>query len=221
MSNWQLGDGFSAASPQSRDLAQSWSNQEEESRTSQNECWGPQAKASSFHCDASQLGFLWRTQNQGSANEAPLSLRFEPNREEAHLATRVEFSAEGAESHYLRNDVKEQAHAVKDSNISGSPLSRIYDILDVHSASSRWLEQRGYLEAFKSPNCTLDLSFGTDSAGSKVGAIVTAPDGTKRTVIACEGGASFQRLTAANGQELVKFLSSGQIVELNPERRLA
>lgn len=211
MSQWQIGDSFGAATPQSHgELMQSCLNQE--NTRAQAEVWDSSPKASSFHYDASQVAQYWK---QGAVNEAPqqapLSLRFEPNKEEeAPLATRVEFNAERAENMFMRGDATRDT-AAKDT--PATPLSQIYDILDVHSASSRWLEQRGYLEAFKSPDCTLDLTFGTD--GNKVGAVVTAPDGSKRTVVACEGGVSFQRLTAANGQELVKFLSSGQIVELN------
>jgi len=85
-----------------------------------------------------------------------------------------------------------------------TPLSQIYNTLDVHSDSSRWLDARGYLESFKSPDCTLDLNFGLDARGTKVGAVMTAPDGTKRTVVACEGGATFQRLSSASGQEMVE-----------------
>ncbi len=200
MSQWHLGDGFrSASSPQSGELMQSWINQEESQAGK--ECW-PQAnaKASSFHYDASQLAQSWR-QNQ-TVSEAP-------------LAARLEITNKERSESFRRNDAAE-AQPGKDS-VPSTPLSRIYDILDVHSPSSRWLDSRGYLEAFKSPDCTLDLTFGTD--GSKVGAVVTAPDGTKRTVVSCEGGSTFQRLTASNGQELVKFLSSGQIVELNPNRQ--
>lgn len=206
MSQWQMGDSFRAANYE----LPSWSNQEERSASA--ECWAPQA--SSFHHDAQQLAHMWRANL--AMSEAPLALRFEPSPEPQHLATRLELQAEQAEKPYAR-DAHEAAPHGNDSQ-SGSPLSRIYDILDVHSPSTRWLEQRGYMESFKSPDCTLDLTFGMDSRGSKVGAVVTAPDGTKRTVIACEGGACFQRLTAANGQELVKFLSSGQIVELNQNR---
>ena len=210
MSQWQIGDSFGAASPQSHgELMQSVLNQE--NTRAQAEAWQTShVQASSFHYDAGQLAQYWR---QGTAvNEAaPLSLRFEPNKEEeAPLATRIELGNERAESNYLRSEAKEQAQPAKDV----TPLSSIYDILDVHSPSSRWLDQRGYLDAFKSPECTLDLNFGSD--GNRVGAVVTAPDGSKRTVVAYEGGVSIQRLTAGNGQEMVKFLSSGQIVELNP-----
>ncbi len=221
MSQWQIGDGFSTVSPQSHgEIMQSWNQENNNTRSAQAEAWSEQqnVKASSFHYDASQVAQYWRhSTTTHTANEAPLSLRIEPKREEeAPLATRVELgNNERAESNYLRNEAKDAPLAGKD-NVSNTPLSRIYDILDVHSASSRWLEQRGYLEAFKSPNCTLDLTFGTE--GNKVGAVMTAPDGSKRTVVACEGGVSFQRLTASNGQELVKFLSSGQIVEMNPNR---
>lgn len=97
-----------------------------------------------------------------------------------------------------------------------TPLGRVNEMLDDNSPSTRWLRERGYLEAFKSENCTLELSFGNDRSGGKVGAVMVAPDGTKRTAVACENGTSFQRLTGPNGQELVKFLSSGQIIELNP-----
>ncbi|MBX9688049.1 MAG: hypothetical protein K2X27_15185 [Candidatus Obscuribacterales bacterium] len=217
MSQWQIGDGFRAAS-QSRELLQSWSNQEEEKTTGQAsaECWSPSARASSFHFDATQLGHVSKVHTPA---EAPLAARveqLETPKIEQSLATRVELHSEHAEGLLRRPDAPEHSFAGQDKQ--STPLSRIYDILDVHSASSRWLEQRGYLEAFKSPNCTLDLNFGTDASGSRVGAVMTAPDGTKRTVIACEGGNSYQRLTAANGQELVKFLSSGQIVELNHKR---
>ena len=97
-----------------------------------------------------------------------------------------------------------------------TPLGRVNDMLDDSSPSSRWLKERGYLDSFKSADCTLELSFGNDKSGGKVGAVLVAPDGTKRTAVACENGTSFQRLTGPNGQELVKFLSSGQIIELNP-----
>lgn len=210
MSQWQQGDGFRAASsPQTQELLQGWTNKEEEnSRTSQ-ELWAA-PHASSFHYDANQYAYLGR---QNSAGEAPLHARFESRKDELPLAARLEISNDRAENHILRNEGKDAAQAGKD-NQNVTPLSRIYDILDVQSASSRWLEQRGYLDSFKSPNCTLDLTFGTDARGSKVGAVMTAPDGTKRTMVACEGGATFQRLTASDGRELVKFLSSGQIVEL-------
>ncbi len=216
MSQWQYGDGFGAVSHQSNgEMMQSW-NQEKNNLRAQAEAWGATPQASSFHYDA--MSQYWRhattPANAAAVVEAPpLALRFEPNKEEeAPLATRVELGHHDRAESLLRNDAKENLFAAAKDQPS-TPLSRIYDILDVHSASSRWLEQRGYLEAFKSPNCTLDLTFGTD--GSKVGAVVTAPDGSKRTVVAADGGVSFQRLTAANGQELVKFLSSGQIVELN------
>lgn len=115
-----------------------------------------------------------------------------------NLATRVEFPQPG--------------------NEKLTPLGRVNQMLDDNSQSTRWLKERGYLEAFKSENCTLELSFGNDRSGGKVGAVLIAPDGTKRTAVACENGTSFQRLTGPNGQELVKFLSSGQIIELNPYR---
>jgi hypothetical protein len=207
MSQWQSGDGFRSGSPQqSQELLQSWSGKEEGNTSA--ECWAPHA--SSFHFDANTYPFSGRAQN---AHETPLAARFEPVREEHPLAARLEISQHENIEHRSLREVAQSSNNVADS----SPLSRIYDILDVQSPSSRWLEQRGYLEAFKSPNCMLDLTFGTDKGGSKVGAVMTAPDGTKRTVVACEGGATFQRLTASNGQELVKFLSSGQIVELNPK----
>ncbi len=216
MSQWHIGDGFGSASPQSREILQSWSNQEQEQSRASAEAWGPQQaqpRASSFHY-VPDNSLLYSRVAHG-LNEAPLAARFEPNQHEAPLSTRIDMHGDQqAEHRYMRPD---GAQEVKES----TPLSRIYDILDVHSQSSKWLEQRGYLEAFKSPNCTLDLTFGTDERGSKIGAVVTAPDGTKRTVVSCEGGTSFQRLTAANGQELVKFLSSGQIVELNPFGRSA
>ncbi len=214
MSQWQIGDGFGSVSPQSREIHQSWSNQEEEQSRASAEAWGPQqGKASSFHYVPDN--HLQYARIAPSFHEAPLAARFEPNQYEAPLSTRIDMHGdERAEHRYTRN---ESAHEATES----TPLSRIYDILDVHSQSSKWLEARGYLDSFKSPNCTLDLNFGTDARGSKIGAVVTAPDGTKRTVVSCEGGLSFQRLTAANGQELVKFLSSGQIVELNPFERNA
>ncbi len=214
MSQWQSGDGFGSVSPQSRELHQSWTNQEENQSRASAEAWGPQqSKASSFHyVPDHQLLYARAAQ---AVNEAPLSARYDAKPVEAPLATRIEMNNgnERVENHYTRHE------AVHQESKESTPLSCIYDILDVHSQSSRWLEQRGYLESFKSPNCTLDLTFGTDARGSKIGAVVTAPDGTKRTVVSCEGGLSFQRLTAANGQELVKFLSSGQIVELNPSGR--
>jgi hypothetical protein len=149
-------------------------------------------------------------------SETPLAARFDPPaREEAPLAARLELTHnDRSESSFIR-DAREVAVPGKDSQ-PVTPLSQIYNILDVHSDSSRWLDARGYLESFKSPDCTLDLNFGLDARGTKVGAVMTAPDGTKRTIVACEGGTTFQRLTAANGQEMVKFLSSGQIVEINP-----
>lgn len=208
MSQWQSGDGFrTGSSSQSQELLQSWSGKEEGNTSA--ECWSPHA--SSFHFDANALPFSGKAH---SAHETPLAARFEPAREEHPLSARLEISQhENIESRSLREIREQNTKSADDS----SPLSRIYDILDVQSPSSRWLEQRGYLEAFKSPNCMLDLTFGTDKGGGKVGAVMTAPDGTKRTVVACEGGATFQRLTASTGQELVKFLSSGQIVELNPK----
>lgn len=211
MSQWQTGDSFRTPSS-SNDFLQSWSNQEENSKASF-ECWGPQVKASSsFHFEPTQFG-----EYAHPVSEKPLSARYEPQKEESRLAARLEIT-HNERLEARRDEVRETARAGKDSL---TPLSRIYDILDVHSTSSRWLDQRGYLEPFKSPECTLDLNFGTDARGSKVGAVMTAPDGTRRTVVACEGGVTFQRLTAANGQELVKFLSSGQIVELNPKGRIA
>lgn len=193
-------------------MLQSWSNQDEVNHPSvaSAEAWAPQAKASSFQLDPTLLAQFGRFhQPAAEAAPAPLATRFETAREESHLATRLEIPH--------MNDVKELSTAAKDQR-EATPLSRIYDILDVHSDSSRWLEKNGYLESFKSPDCTLDLTFGTDPKGSKIGAVMTAPDGTKRTVVSCEGGVTFQRLTAADGRELVKFLSSGQIVELNPKR---
>jgi hypothetical protein len=210
MSQWQQGDSFRTSASLAHDFLQSWSNQEESNTGAAYECWGPNVKASSFHYDAAQFGQF----AQAQPCDTPLAKRFESQpKDETPLAARLEI-IDRAES-ALRNDARDSASEGKDSQ---SPLSRIYDILDVHSNSSRWLEQRGYLEAFKSPDCTLDINFGTDARGSKVGAVMTAPDGTRRTVVACEGGVTFQRLTGANGQELVKFLSSGQIVELNPSR---
>jgi hypothetical protein len=215
MSQWQTGDSFRASAALAHDFLQGWSNQEDNNSRATFECWGPQSqpvKASSFHFDASQFG-------QPQLNETPLAARFEAQpREEAPLAARLEITHNDRPESVLRNDAKEALSGGKDNQ---TPLSRIYDILDVHSQSSRWLDKRGYLEPFKSPDCTLDLNFGTDARGSKVGAVMTAPDGTRRTVVACEGGITFQRLTGANGQELVKFLSSGQIVELNPNRAIA
>jgi hypothetical protein len=215
MSQWQIGDGFRASS-QSNDVLQSWSNKEEEISRASAECWGPDVKASSFHFDPTQFGQF----GKNLAGETPLALRFDTQKDEAPLAARLELNHnERVEGSLLRNDSPVQ-QAGKDSQ-AGTPLSQIYDILDVQSSSSRWLDQRGYLESFKSPDCVLDLNFSTDARGSKVGAVMTAPDGTKRTVVACEGGTTFQRLTSANGQELVKFLSSGQIVELNPKAGVA
>jgi len=152
-------------------------------------------------------------------SETPLAARFDPPaREEAPLAARLELTHnDRSESAFIR-DAREMALPGKDSP-PATPLSQIYNTLDVHSDSSRWLDARGYLESFKSPDCTLDLNFGLDARGTKVGAVMTAPDGTKRTVVACEGGATFQRLSSASGQEMVKFLSSGQIVEINPPGR--
>lgn len=209
MSQWQTGDGFGASSL-SRELLQSWTNQDEQSNTTtaSSECWAPQVKPSSFHFDPSLLGHF-------QVAEQPLATRFDPQplREESPLAARLELTnADRLENSFTQP--REATQAGKDT----SPLSQIYNILDVHSDSSRWLDQRGYLEAFKSPDCTLDLNFGTDARGSKIGAVMTAPCGSRRTVVACEGGTTFQRLTGANGQELVKFLSNGQIVELDPKR---
>lgn len=209
MSQWQTGDGFRSGSSAHSELVQSWSQKEEGNSINSADCWAP-PHASSFHFDANQCPQLGGRQ---AAYETPLATRFEPqpHKDDFPLAARLEISNDRAEQAY-RN---EAAPASNDA----TPLSRIHDILDVHSPSSRWLEQRGYLEAFKSPNCTLDMTFSSDKGGSKVGAVLTAPDGTRRTVVACEGGATFQRLTGSNGQELVKFLSSGQIVELNPQQR--
>lgn len=229
MSQWPLGDSFRSSAVQNSEVLQSWSYKEEssESLSHQYQLMGkqdlkqehapqanmsPAVRASSFHQDTFEL---WRTTQTPVQEQAPLALRFEPpqREEQQNLAARVDFAGDSFENQLRPKEVFD-AKANKDS----SPLSRIYDILDVHSASSRWLEQRGYLEAFKSPDCTLDLSFGMMGQASKVGAVVTAPDGSKRTVIACEGGSTFQRLTGSDGRELVKFLSSGQIVELNPQR---
>ena len=216
MSQWQTGDSFRTSASLGPDFLQSWPNTEENNNSNASaECWGRQVKASSFHFDASQFGHFARTPE---STEMPLSTRMEPqHREESPLATRLEITNNDRPEIALRTvETREASQAGKDNQ---TPLSRIYDILDVHSNSSRWLDTRGYLEPFKSPDCTLDLTFGTDARGSKIGAVMTAPDGSRRTVVACEGGVTFQRLTGANGQELVKFLSSGQIVELNPNRQ--
>lgn len=221
MSQWPLGDSFRSSSLQNSEVLQSWSYKEDNAEVARPSMQAPEqaaqtagVRASSFHQETFEL---WRnTQSNQVVAEAPLALRFEPPKQEPNLATRLDYVEDRIEHKQLRHtDASDRALQQKEAN--KSPLSRIYDILDVHSASSRWLEQRGYLEAFKSPNCTLDLSFSTQGQAGKVGAVVTAPDGSKRTVIACEGGTTFQRLTASDGRELVKFLSSGQIVELNPQ----
>lgn len=128
------------------------------------------------------------------------------------LSSLQKLEISGVERH--RYDPNEQ------KSTSITPLGRVNSMLDDHSPSSQWLKDRGYLESFKSDKCTLELSFGADKGGGKVGAVLLAPDGTKRTVVACENGTSFQRLTGPNGQELVKFTSSGQVIELNPYRRV-
>lgn len=134
-----------------------------------------------------------------------------PGLSKADAATLQKFEIAGVE----RSNFSE--HAERKTSLS--PLGTVNAMLEDHSPSSQWLKERGYLDAFKSANCTLELSFGADKGGGKVGAVLVAPDGTKRTAVACENGTSFQRLTGPNGQELVKFLSSGQIIELNPYRR--
>lgn len=105
---------------------------------------------------------------------------------------------------------------INQGKASLSPLGRVNEMLDDNSPSSRWLKERGYLEAFKPENCTLELSFGSDRRGNRVGAVLVAPDGTKRTAVAFENGSTCQRVTGPNGEELVTFLSNGNVIELNP-----
>jgi hypothetical protein len=192
-------------------LLESWSSWQKANSETVNDA--PLPQASSFHFDA--VPFLSCPQRQ-TPEEIPMAARFEPADPSGRtLLASFEINCEGSST-----GLADRAPSKREVN-SSTPLSQIYDIIDVQSKSSRWLAQRGYLEPFKSPDCRLDLNFGSDGQGSKVAVVLTAPNGARRTVVALEGGVSFQRITGANGQELVKFLSSGQIVEFNPNRQSA
>jgi hypothetical protein len=192
-------------------LRETWSSFEEADLKTTNACSDP--RASSFHFDASQFLQFGR---KNEKSKPPVPPRFEPVDQTARS---MRFQTPQLDS---LKPPPTWSHPSKESKTGPdpTPLSRIYDILDAGSQSSRWLLQRGYLEPFKSPDCRLEINFGQGVGASKVAAVVTAPDGSRRTIVACAGGITFQRLTGAAGQELVKFLSSGQVVEFTPEREV-
>lgn len=232
MSVWPFGDGFRPASAQSRDLLKSWNNNEEieNSKTAAapaadwatSNGFGP---SSDWAASNSLVNDLQRThspilpsmeleQSAPNAGTFPQELKttelareIEVKASENPVSERMELSIERVDSHAAFNKYV----PIKDTSVS--PLTRVNQILEEHSETSRWLNQRGYLESFKSPNCVLDLSFSTEKTVLKVGAVLNAPDGSKRTVVACDDGTSFQRITGPRGQEIVRFMSNGQIVE--------
>ena len=210
MSVWTLGDSSRAVSAQSRELLNSWNSSEE----SLDESSAPQSWAS-------QNGLLALSDMQRTN---PLATLPNMSLDVTTVAPELK-SAEATQPLRLELPVgrveKEAAFAryapIKDTSVS--PLARVNQTLEENSESSRWLNQRGYLEAFKSPNCVLDISFSTDKNLLKVGAVLSAPDGSKRTIVACDDGTSFQRISGPGGQEIVKFLSNGQIVEFGDTKK--
>lgn len=91
----------------------------------------------------------------------------------------------------------------KELEVKGSPFAVVNYILSESSASSRWLRATGFIDqGFE--NGHLDMRFHPDGA---VVAVLTFPDGRKRTVVCRQDGCYFQRLTNATGEELVRFSS--------------
>ncbi len=206
MSVWPIGDGFRAVSAHSRELLNSWNDDE----VNRNE----EVSTGSWTSTNGLLSELQRTQSSANLpsmeldSSAPVIPPPETKAVEAHPITeRLELSIERVDSRAAFNKYV----PLKDTSVS--PLTRVNLILEEHSETSRWLNQRGYLEAFKSPNCMLDITFSTEKTLLKVGAVLNAPDGSRRTVVACDDGTSFQRITGPRGQEIVRFMANGQIVE--------
>lgn len=209
MSVWPIGDGFRPVSAQSRELLNSW-NTSEESETAQ-------PVAENWAARNNLLSDLQPVQQQQIANlpsmeiesSAPVAKSIIPQEiKSSHERTIEKFdllAEKAAESRAFNKYAP-----IKDT--SAPPLTRVNQILDEHSETSRWLNQRGYLDVFKSSSCVLDITFSTEKS-VKVAAVLKAPDGSKRTVVACDDGTTFQRITGPRGQEIVQFMSNGQIVE--------
>lgn len=211
MSVWPLGDGFRAVSAQSRELLKSWNDNESESEKQAAGSWTATSGIMA-------LADLQRSADQTAPVLPEVNLQLavlgaeNARQPEIPLMQRIELPSERAEAEFSKYA------PVKDTSVS--PLTRVNLILEEGSESSRWLNQRGYLEAFKSPQCVLDISFSTaDKNSLKVGAVLSAPDGSKRTVVACDDGTTFQRITGPGGREIVKFLSNGQIVEFGADQK--
>lgn len=209
MSVWPLGDGSRAVSAQSRELLKSWDDEE-----------ALEAEKASWAISNGILADLQRTDGVTSKLLPGMDIQVTTipqeftRSAETPLMQRVELPTERTEQAAAFNKYV----SVKDTSVS--PLTRVNQVLEENSDSSRWLNQRGYLEAFKSPDCMLDISFSTaDKNVLKVGAVMSAPDGSKRTVVACDDGTTFQRITGPGGQEIVKFLSNGQIVEFGADMK--
>lgn len=208
MSVWPLGDGSRAVSAQSRELLKSWDDEE-----------ALEAEKTSWATSNGILADLQRSDAVAAKSLPSMDIQVAIPQEltrsvETPLMQRVELPTERAETTAAFNKYA----SVKDTTVS--PLTRVNQALEENSDSSRWLNQRGYLEAFKSPDCMLDISFSTaDKNVLKVGAVMSAPDGSKRTVVACDDGTTFQRITGPGGQEIVKFLSNGQIVEFGADMK--
>lgn len=213
MSIWPLGDSSRAVSAQSRELLKSWDDEESVVEEPGKTAAGNWAVRNGILADL-QRGNVVATTELPCIDLQVTTIVPEMTRpvDATLMQQRIELPSERTESAFNKYA------PVKDTSVS--PLTRVNQILEENSDSSRWLNQRGYLEAFKSPNCMLDISFSTaDKNVLKVGAVMSAPDGSKRTVVACDDGTTFQRITGPGGQEIVKFLSNGQIVEFGNDMK--
>lgn len=199
MVNWPFSDG-SSKDPQSKELLKSWLGEDED--VPANEFVKPwaaaEAAAATNQVNLSDIAHVWNpAESLAGILQSPQPLGEIASLNELDLRTFVDTDSEIAVAASL--DYQGE-----------TPFGRVERILALDSTSSKWLEEKGYLKMFTSPNCTLDMSFTTDA---KVSAVLTSPEGFRRTVVCCPDGKSFQRITAPNGEEMVRFLSSGQVEE--------
>ncbi len=95
------------------------------------------------------------------------------------------------------------------SSSSSTPFQMVSDILSPESPSSRFLAQHQLLNKFISADCIQDVSMAPDGS---VRGVLKSADGYRRTLVCRQDGTSSQRITAPDGEEIVRFSFNGQII---------
>lgn len=97
-----------------------------------------------------------------------------------------------------------------------SPFQMVSEILAPESPSSRFLAQHQLLNKFISSDCIQDVSMAPDGS---VRGVLKSADGYRRTLVCRADGTSSQRISGPNGEEIVRFSQSGQIIQSGDLKR--